>query len=269
MQNSFSVQAPPEAAWELLLDVPRVVPCMPGAQLIEVVDESTWKARMDVKLGPVALVFDTDITREGIDESGRRIVLAARARERRGRGGAHATVDSSLSTVDGTTRVEIVTDLSLSGSVAQYGRGMVQDISSQLVGRFAESLQAQLAARPADASARAATRARPSGGGPASAWSRRCWTGAGATARRRPRMTGRGRTRAGVGERRSRASLKERGRRRASSRICSARGAPLARWLRSGSKTGGRWSRRGCPRQLAGNPFPCRNPGNRPLYPRF
>jgi uncharacterized protein len=153
LQNSFSVQAPPEAAWDLLLDVPRVIPCMPGAQLIEVVDESTWKARMDVKLGPIALAFDTDITRAVIDESERRITLAARARERRGRGGAQATVDSSLSTVDGATRIDIVTDLTLSGSVAQYGRGMVQDISSQLVGRFAESLQAQLAAGPGDASA--------------------------------------------------------------------------------------------------------------------
>jgi uncharacterized protein len=152
LENSFSVQASPEAAWDLLLDVPRVIPCMPGAQLIEVVDESAWKARMDVKVGPVALAFDTDVTRESVDESRRRVMLAARARERRGRGGAQATVDSSLTTVDGATRIEIVTDLTLSGSVAQYGRRMVQDISSQLVSRFAECLEAQLVASPAEAS---------------------------------------------------------------------------------------------------------------------
>jgi carbon monoxide dehydrogenase subunit G len=150
LENSFSVQASPEAAWDLLLDVPRVIPCMLGAQLLEVVDESAWKARMDVKIGPVALAFDTDVSRESVDGSGRRVTLAARARERRGRGGAQATVDSSLTTVDGATRIDIVTNLTLSGSVAQYGRGMVQALSTQLVGRFAECLEAQLVASPAE-----------------------------------------------------------------------------------------------------------------------
>ena len=137
---------------------------MPGAQLVEVVGESIWKARLDVKLGPVALAFDTDVTRESVDESQRRVTLAARARERRGRGVAQATVASSLTTIDGATRVDIVTDLKLSGPVAQYGRGMVQDISSGLISRFAECLEAQLVATPAEASDALVATSKPVGG---------------------------------------------------------------------------------------------------------
>jgi len=144
LENSFEVPAPPETAWDLLMDVPRVVPCMPGAELTETVDENAWKAKMDVKLGPVALAFATDVTRDEADEAAKRVKLGARAREMKGRGGARATVESTLSPHDGGTRIDIVTDLALSGAVAQYGRGMVEDVSSQLVGQFADCLKAQL-----------------------------------------------------------------------------------------------------------------------------
>jgi uncharacterized protein len=144
LENSFEVPAPPQEAWELLMDVPRVVPCMPGAQLTEVVDDNNWKASMDVKLGPVSLSFATDVTRDEADEAAKRVKLGARAREKRGRGAARATVESTLAQHDGGTRIDIVTDLALSGAVAQYGRGMVEDVSSQLVGQFADCLKAQL-----------------------------------------------------------------------------------------------------------------------------
>lgn len=161
LENSFEVPAPPGAAWSLLLDVPRVIPCMPGAELTEVVDESTWKATMQVKLGPISLTFATDVKREALDEAARRVKLSASARELRGRGGAQATIASSLVPLDGGTRVDIVTELSLSGPVAQYGRGLVQDVSSQLVARFAECLQAQLSAAPEEAQAAVAAAAEP------------------------------------------------------------------------------------------------------------
>lgn len=145
IENSFEVAAPPEAAWELLMDVPRVIPCMPGAQLAETVDDDHWKAKMAVKLGPIALNFDTDVARESADPEARRAVLSARAREAKGRGSAQATIESTLAEQDGGTRVEIVTDLALTGPVAQYGRGMVQSVAAQLTASFASCLQAQLA----------------------------------------------------------------------------------------------------------------------------
>ncbi len=90
LENSFEVPAAPEAAWDLLMDVPRVIPCMPGAELSDVVDESTWKTKMNVKLGPIALAFDTEVKRDEVDEAARRAKLSARARELRGRGGGQA-----------------------------------------------------------------------------------------------------------------------------------------------------------------------------------
>jgi carbon monoxide dehydrogenase subunit G len=146
LENSFEVPAPRQAAWELLMDVPRVVPCMPGATLVETVDDSNWKADMSVKLGPIALAFATDVSRVAADEQAGVVTLSAKAREKRGRGGAQAKIESSLSEISGGTRIDIVTDLTLSGAVAQYGRGIVQDVSAQLVSRFADCLKAQLAA---------------------------------------------------------------------------------------------------------------------------
>ena len=145
LENSFDVSATPEAAWSLLMDVPRVIPCMPGAELLETVDESNWKARMRVKLGPISLSFLTDVNREEADETARRVRLAAKAREERGRGAASATIESSLSSAEGRTRVTTVTDLSLSGAAAQYGRGLVQGVTEQLLRSFAECLERQLA----------------------------------------------------------------------------------------------------------------------------
>jgi hypothetical protein len=164
LENSFDVAAPPDAAWALLMDVPRIIPCMPGAKLEETVDESTWKATMAVKLGPISLSFLTDVKREEVDEAARRATLSAKAREARGRGNAQATIESSLTAQNGGTRVDIVTDLALAGAVAQYGRGLVEDVSSQLVTRFADCLQKQLAATPEEAQAAVEAQARPISG---------------------------------------------------------------------------------------------------------
>jgi uncharacterized protein len=164
LENSFEVPAPPERAWELLMDVPRVIPCMPGAKLEETVDEGNWKATMAVKLGPISLSFKTDVKREEADEGARRATLSAKAREARGRGNASATIESSLTPQDGGTRVDIVTELQLAGAVAQYGRGLVQEVSSQLVTQFADCLKAQLAESPQEAAAAVEAQAKPVSG---------------------------------------------------------------------------------------------------------
>lgn len=164
LENSFEVNAPPERAWDLLMDVPRIVPCMPGATLDEVVDDSSWKATLQVRLGPIGLTFATDVSRDRVDEAARRVTLAAKARETRNRGRAGATIESSLAPVDGGTRVDIVTDLSLSGTVAQYGRGMIEEVSSQMVTSFAQCLQAQLGDSTEAAEQAVAAQAKPISG---------------------------------------------------------------------------------------------------------
>ena len=164
LENSFEVAAPPEKAWDLLMDVPRIVPCMPGAKLDEVVDENNWKATMQVKLGPIGLTFATDVERKEADEANRRVVLGANARETRNRGRASATIESSLAPTNGGTKIDLVTDLSLSGTVAQYGRGMIEDISSQMVTSFAQCLQAQLGESAAEAEQAVAAQAKPISG---------------------------------------------------------------------------------------------------------
>jgi uncharacterized protein len=164
IENSFEVAASPEAAWELLMDVPRVIPCMPGATLDEVVDDAAWKATMKVKIGPIALTFAIDVRREEVDEGARRVRLAAKAREVRNRGGANATIESTVADTDGGTRVDLATELALSGAVAQYGRGTIQAISSRLVESFAQCLQSQLAPAPEDARALVEAGAKPVAG---------------------------------------------------------------------------------------------------------
>lgn len=165
IENSFEVTASKAKAWDLLMDVPRVVPCMPGAELTETVDDSNWKAKVAVKLGPIALQFAADVARTEVDEGSNRVVLSTKAREMRGRGGAQATIESRLTELGpASTRVDVTTDLSLSGSVAQYGRGIVQDVAGQMVGKFADCLQAQLAGSEEEAAAAVEEASQPVSG---------------------------------------------------------------------------------------------------------
>ena len=144
LENTFEVAASVEDAWRLLDDVPSVVPCMPGAELVEVVDPNRWKAKLRVKLGPIALQFDVDVRRDEADAEVRRVVLAATARESRGRGGAEATITSALAAAGAGTRVDLVTDLALRGAVAQYGRGVVADVAARLTEQFAACIERRL-----------------------------------------------------------------------------------------------------------------------------
>ncbi len=147
INNTFNVLLPPTEAWAALMDIEGIAPCMPGASITEVVDDKTFKGRVSVRLGPVSLTFDGTAQFEEIDETSHRARVAARGTDPKGRGGAEAKVSFSLAADGDGTRVDIHTDLQLSGSVAQYGRGagMIADLASQLVGQFATNLNAQLA----------------------------------------------------------------------------------------------------------------------------
>jgi carbon monoxide dehydrogenase subunit G len=157
LDDRFEVSASPASVWEILNDVPAVVPCLPGAELTETVGDDCWKALVQVKLGPIAFQFETTVTRQVTDEAARRVVLDANARELRGRGGAHATISSTLSERDGTTVVDLVTDLTLKGSVAQFGRGVVPSVASRLTRQFADNLAALMQAADVTSDAQTAT----------------------------------------------------------------------------------------------------------------
>jgi carbon monoxide dehydrogenase subunit G len=144
LSNAFEVTASPEQTWAMLNDVPRVVPCMPGAELTRVVDENRWEATLHVKLGPISLQFLADVTRDEVDDAARRVLLTARAREAKNRGSADAHLTSTVSANGTGARVEIATELTLRGAVAQYGRGVVPDVAGQLTKRFADCLQRRL-----------------------------------------------------------------------------------------------------------------------------
>ena len=146
--NSFEVPLPPADAWRVLMDIERIAPCMPGAQLTEKVDDSTYKGKVGVKLGPVALSFAGTARFEQVDDTNRTAQVKAAGTDSKGRGGANATVKFSVEAAGSGSKVLVHTDLALSGSVAQYGRGvgMIQEVASQLIKQFAGSLRAMIEA---------------------------------------------------------------------------------------------------------------------------
>lgn len=144
IENSFEVRAPIDRVWLYLLDVEKVVPCVPGAEITETLNDRHWKGKVTVKLGPVSLSFTGDVTMEERDDERHRAVMKLSGREQRGKGAASATMTSTLEKVDGRTRVVVAQDVSVSGQAAQFGRGMLQDVSASLMRQFAECLEANL-----------------------------------------------------------------------------------------------------------------------------
>ena len=141
--NEFEVPVPVDQAWDILMDIERIAPCVPGAELTEVVDNKTYKGKISVKLGPVALTFNGQTTFEELDVANHSAKLKAQGTDAKGRGGAHANVAFRMEPSDNGTKVIIDTSLQLSGAVAQYGRGvgMVKDLSQQIIGQFADNLK--------------------------------------------------------------------------------------------------------------------------------
>ncbi len=145
--NSFDVPLPPAQAWALLMDIPRIAPCMPGAELTEIVDPQNYKGKISVRLGPVALAFAGRVAFDRIDEASRTARVTAQGSDAKGRGGANAAATFRIEPSGDGARVLIHTDLTLSGAVAQYGRGvgMIQSTAAQIIGQFASNLRARLA----------------------------------------------------------------------------------------------------------------------------
>ncbi len=150
LQNSFTVTADPQTVWAHLLEVENLVPCMPGAELVETVDDTHWRGRLKIKFGPVALAFSGDVALVERDDEQRRLRLTGAGKDKGGRGSASADVVVAVvpGPVEGSTTVEIVQDLKVAGQIASFGRGMIADVSKTMTKQFADRLEARLTAEP-------------------------------------------------------------------------------------------------------------------------
>ena len=145
LEHSFTIPVPPEQAWQVLLDVEQVAPCMPGAT-VDAVDGDEIKGRIKVKVGPVSLTYAGTAHFTERDEQARSVTLEASGKETRGSGTAAATVRSTLQGEgDGQTRVVVHTTMSVTGRPAQFGRGVMTEVGGRIIEKFATNLAAQLA----------------------------------------------------------------------------------------------------------------------------
>jgi carbon monoxide dehydrogenase subunit G len=138
--DSFRVSTPIEDTWRVMLDIEGIAPCMPGAQLQEV-EGDEYRGIVKVKVGPITAQYKGSARLAEIDEANRRIVIDASGRDTRGQGNAKATIVVTMTSEGGGTKVDVATDLSITGKVAQFGRGVLVDVSSKLMGQFVENVE--------------------------------------------------------------------------------------------------------------------------------
>ncbi|BCJ38551.1 hypothetical protein Athai_60540 [Actinocatenispora thailandica] len=151
LTNTFTVPAPVDDAWTRLLDLPAIAPCLPGATLTGA-DGDDFTGTVKVKLGPISLTYKGKVRIGERDDAAHRAVLEASGRETRGPGTAAATITATLAAEGDGTRVDVVTDLTVTGRPAQFGRGMLADVSARLLDQFADCLGQQLRPAPPPAS---------------------------------------------------------------------------------------------------------------------
>ena len=150
LKDSFEVAHPVAAVWEVLTDVERIAPCLPGAQLTGS-DGDTYEGLVKVKVGPITSQYKGKASFTERDDADHRLVMSASGRDTRGAGNASAEITVALEAVtDASTRVSVHTDLTITGKVAQFGRGVLADVSRKLMGQFADNL-ADLVAADVDA----------------------------------------------------------------------------------------------------------------------
>ena len=162
IENSFDVGAPPDRVYAFLLDVNRVVGCVPGAELSEVVDPNTFKGKVKIKVGPVTVAYAGTARITDRDEAARTATLEGEGRETTGPGNARAKAAMKVEESGGGSKVTVSTDFTVAGRVAQFGRGLMEDVSKSLVAQMAACIKSQLEsaeappAAPAEAPAPAA-----------------------------------------------------------------------------------------------------------------
>ncbi|HET9772712.1 MAG TPA: SRPBCC family protein [Acidimicrobiia bacterium] len=155
LSNEFVVPVAVEEAWRLLTDVERIAPCMPGAELQEIEGEE-YRGVVKVKVGPITAQYKGKATFVEKDDAAHKAVLRAEGRDTRGQGNANATITATLVSEGTGTKVKVVTDLAITGRAAQFGRGVMADVSTKLLGQFVSCLEKNVLGAPAEAPADAA-----------------------------------------------------------------------------------------------------------------
>jgi carbon monoxide dehydrogenase subunit G len=166
LEHEFTVPVPVDRAWEVLLDVQTIAPCMPGAS-VDTVDGDSFTGNVKVKVGPITVAYAGKASFLEKDAAAHRAVVEAKGRETRGSGTAAATVTARLTDEGGSTRVNVLTDLAITGKPAQFGRGVMNDVGNKLIGQFADCLATTITEGGAAASERAVPAAKaevPAGG---------------------------------------------------------------------------------------------------------
>jgi uncharacterized protein len=144
LEHSFEVKAPLDGVWETMIDVERVAPCLPGAEVTEAAD-GVYQGTFTVKIGPTTAAYAGKLEMQEVDKAGHRVTMRADGRDKRGQGSAKATIRSSMSESGGTTAVEVTTDFTLTGRLARFGRGgMIQDVSNRLLAEFVDCLRSSI-----------------------------------------------------------------------------------------------------------------------------
>src|SRR6476660_3101851 len=152
LEQSFEVSAPVEQVWGALIDIERVAPCLPGASITGRNDDGSYNGAFTIKIGPTTASYTGKLEMKEVAEPAHAAMMLANGSDRRGQGGANATINSKLTETGGGTRVEVDTDYHITGRLARFGRGgMIEDISERLLREFAKRLQAMLAQEPAAA----------------------------------------------------------------------------------------------------------------------
>jgi carbon monoxide dehydrogenase subunit G len=165
--NSFTVNASVDAVWDILVDAQQVAPCVPGAQITEVVDEAHYRGTVKVKLGPVQMTYRGELEME-TDAGGRTITLHAKGSEVRGSGGASGTFVSHLTPTEiGGTKVDIDSRVDVTGRAAQFGRGIMQDVANRLIKQFADCLEEKVGSAAQEVAPAAAGSVAPAASPPA------------------------------------------------------------------------------------------------------
>ncbi len=146
IKQEFEVAQPLDAVWAFFQDVPSIANCLPGANLTEDLGDDRYGGNVLIRMGPVKLSFSGTAEISERDEVNRRIVVDGSGADEKGRGNAVMKVTATLTPIGSSTRVNIVMDLVLSGAAAQYGRGMVADVTAILVGDFVTNMSNRLSA---------------------------------------------------------------------------------------------------------------------------
>lgn len=145
LTHDFTVHVPIDEAWRLLTDLERIAPCMPGAELQEI-EGDEYRGIVKVKVGPITAQYAGVATFQSQDRAAGQLVVKAEGRDTRGQGSASATITASLAAAGDGTKVSVVTDLSVTGKVAQFGRGVLADVSSKLLSQFVDRLESEVLA---------------------------------------------------------------------------------------------------------------------------